>query len=220
MGIMKLNEAGTKKLTDPEIVKRVISGEKELFEILMRRHNQKLYRIVRGYINREEEILDVMQETYLKTYHKLYSFKLDSLFSTWLIRIGINEALQWLRKNKRNVNMEEDKIRHIHESSMNEDSATPETRMTNAELNALITRSIDNIPEIYRIVFIMSEVENMSQAEIADSLQISVSNVKVRQHRAKKLIKEEMFKLSKATSVFEFGNSKCDIVVNCVMNNV
>ncbi|MGN6647855.1 MAG: RNA polymerase sigma factor [Cytophaga sp.] len=221
MGVPKLHESGIKKLADQEVVKRVMAGEKELFEILMRRHNQKLYRIIRGYIIQEEEVLDVMQETYLKAFYKLDGFRLDAEFSTWLIRIGINEALQWLRKNKRIIHMEDAKISQLHESQRaGIDHASPESRLINNELNLLLTKSIDRIPETYRVVFIMSEVEQMSQAEIATALDISVSNVKVRLHRAKKLIKEELFSHSNAASVLEFGSRRCDQLVDDVMKMI
>jgi RNA polymerase sigma factor (sigma-70 family) len=221
MGATKIDSSVTIKLTNQEVAKRVIAGEKELFEILMRRYNEKLYRVIRGYINREEEILDVMQETYLKAFYKLDSFRLDSEFSTWLIRIGINEALQWIRKNKRTIHMEDDKIKQLHDTqSFVTNVVNAESGMINRELNNLITKSIDCIPEMYRIVFIMAEVEDMSQTEIAETLDITISNVKVRLHRAKKLIKEELFNHTQLSSVLEFGNSRCDRLVDFVMKSI
>ena len=101
MGLLKLENFSTVRITDNEVIKRILLGEKELFEILMRRYNQTLYRVIRGYTSSESDIEDIMQEAYLKAYEKLDQFRGGSTFSTWLIRIGMNEALQKLRKKSR-----------------------------------------------------------------------------------------------------------------------
>ena len=98
MEVIKINDYKNYKIQDAAVIKRIIAGEKELFEILLRRNNQKLYRVIRGYISDIHEIDDIMQNTYLKAFEKLYQFKMDSEFSTWLIRIGINEALARLKE--------------------------------------------------------------------------------------------------------------------------
>lgn len=95
-----MNIPGPTGLPDQEVVERVRSGEKGLYEILMRRYNQTLYRAVRSYLRDGDDVQDAMQEAYVKAYTKLDQFKGDSAFSTWLVRIGINEALQVLRKQR------------------------------------------------------------------------------------------------------------------------
>ncbi|MDX1363299.1 MAG: sigma factor [Arenibacter latericius] len=100
--IKKLQRSPYATLPDEVVVEKILVGETELFEILMRRHNQLLFRTIRSYMDRPSDIDDVMQDTYIKAFQKLYQFKNEALFSTWLIRIGINEVLQRKRKFKRN----------------------------------------------------------------------------------------------------------------------
>ena len=95
------------KITESEVIERILRGEKELYEILIRRNNQKLFRVIRSYVKDEVEIEDIMQNTYVKAYTKLYQFKLESSFSTWLIRIGINEALARLKEKGRLYHLKE-----------------------------------------------------------------------------------------------------------------
>ncbi|WP_255409406.1 sigma-70 family RNA polymerase sigma factor [Aquimarina sp. I32.4] len=102
---IKINEYKTHKISDADVIYRINAGEKELYEILLRRNNQKLFRVIRSYINDYEEIQDIMQNTYLKAYEKLHQFKNNSQFSTWLIRIGINETLARLRTKGKYQNL-------------------------------------------------------------------------------------------------------------------
>ncbi|RMA57049.1 RNA polymerase sigma factor [Ulvibacter antarcticus] len=220
MEALKTNKFATITLKDSEIVKRILIGEKELFEILMRRNNQKLYRVVRTYISKEDDVLDVLQEAYIKAYLKLEQFNGNAAFSTWLIRIGINEALQFLRKRKRLLQ----KVDMLNDNEVEKIKDTkymnPESQIINTEHRMLIENAIDRLPEKYRIIFMLHQVEGMSNSEIAACLSISDDNVKVRLHRAKKYLKEELYKLSADVSVFEFGNYKCDRLVTAVMSKL
>src|SRR5690554_7315579 len=93
MEAVNIKDFKNNKIKEATIIKRILGGEKELYEILVRRNNQILYRIIRSYIKDEAEVEDIMQDSYVKAFTKLYQFKLNSAFSTWLIRIGINESL-------------------------------------------------------------------------------------------------------------------------------
>jgi RNA polymerase sigma factor (sigma-70 family) len=210
------------RLTDEEVVARVLSGEKELYEILLKRYNQTLYRTIRSYLH-DGEVEDIMQEAYIKAFEKLSQFQGGSSFSTWLIRIGINEALQFLRQKKkaRVINLygdHEDSTRILNmpdASKMN-----PEKKLINHERKLLLEKTIGQLPEKYRIVYMLREIEGMKNPEIAACLDITESNVKVRLHRAKLLIREEIFKISANANVFEFGNSRCDRMVERVMSRI
>jgi RNA polymerase sigma factor (sigma-70 family) len=210
------------KLDDTVLVKRILQGEKELFEIILRRYNQKLYRIIRGYLRDTEDIQDTMQETYLKAFDKLYQFQGTSAFSTWLIRIGINEALQKIKKRGKTVSLksdnEEDDYKIIQLPASKQ--MNPEYAAINHETRKLIELSIDALPEKYRSVYIMREVEGMEISTIADCLGLEINNVKVRIHRAKSLMKDSLLRLSSDTAIFEFGSSKCDSVVDYVMRRI
>lgn len=216
MGLLKLNDFSTVRIPDSEVINRILAGEKELFEILMRRYNQTLYRVVRGYTTSESDIEDIMQEAYLKAYEKLDQFRGGSAFSTWLIRIGMNEALQKFRKKKRMRFIDGD----TQESTVNQVVTTelgPERRVINRETKVILEQAIDRLPEKYKLVFILHELEAMPREQIAQILELSESNLKVRLHRAKKMLKEELFKQSLTSAVFEFGDSRCDRLVELVL---
>ncbi|HEX8059768.1 MAG TPA: RNA polymerase sigma factor [Cyclobacteriaceae bacterium] len=210
------------QLTDTDVVSRVLAGEKELFEILMRRHNQTLYRVVRGYLRDDDEIRDAMQNTYLKAYDKLYQFRGSAAFSTWLIRIGINEALLRLkdiRKGKVIYLAADDfgaeKLNRIPDKSVNAEKV-----IIRQEVQQLMEHAIDNLPEKYRVIYMMKEVEGLSNLQIAECLELTEANVKVRLFRARTILKNILLDLSEGTEIFEFGNSRCDAVVKFVMTNI
>ena len=221
MEALRLHNFSYSRLDDATIIKRIIAGEKELFEIILRRYNQTLYRVIRGYLGDTATVQDAMQNTYLKAYDKLFQFRGHSAFSTWLIRIGINEALlqlRGIRKEKAfyfDQDTDVEKIEQIPDRQMN-----PEMLIVNLEGERLVERAIDRLPEKYRLVYILKEVEGLSNGVIAECLGISDENVKVRIHRAHKLLKDELFHLTSDVKVLEFGNSRCDAIVDFVMMRI
>ncbi len=219
MKAVKKNYPKTGKLSDEVVVEHILEGEKELFEILMRRYNQTLYRTIRSYLHTEKDIEDAMQETYLKAFQKLCQFKNEAAFSTWLIQIGINEALQHLRKGKKKRTANSglnDNI--IYSSDIRK--VNPEKKAIQNETRLLIEQAVDKLPEKYRIVYVLREVEGLDNSSIANCLKLSESNVKVRFHRSKKMLKESLYELSSDAELFEFGDARCDKMVNTVMNNL
>lgn len=210
------------KLTDDEVVEKIIRGEKSLYEILIRRHNQKLYRTIRSYLKDEEEVEDAMQNVYLTVFEKLYQYKGLSQFSTWLVRIGINESLARLnQKRKRSLTFE------THELSEKEykiipdlENMNPEMKTIHDETRRLLEAAIDALPEKYRSVYMLREVEGMSLAEIAECLDISENNVKVRLHRAKSMLKEILYKNASTREAFGFGSTRCDRITRRVMEKI
>lgn len=220
MKVIKVSDFDNHKISETTIIKRILSGEKELFEILLRRNNQKLFRVVRSYIKDITEIEDIMQNTHLKAYEKLDQFKHLSTYATWLIRIGINETLVRLKEKR--------KVLNLHDYSLNFNSNTilempdnnqlnPEKRIIREEAKQLLENVIDSLATKYKTVYILREVEEMSIREISECLDISVSNVKVRIHRARFLLKEKLFKITQNKAVFEFGFSRCDRITENVM---
>jgi RNA polymerase sigma-70 factor (ECF subfamily) len=210
------------RLSDEEVVTRVLNGEKELYEILLKRYNQTLYRTIRSYLD-DGEVEDIMQEAYIKAFEKLGQFQGGSTFSTWLIRIGINEALQFLRQRKkfRVINLYGNhegstQVFNIPDSS----KMNPEKKLINQEGKLLYEKAISQLPEKYRIVYVLREIEGLKNPEIAACLDLTESNVKVRLHRAKLLIREELYKISSNANVFEFGNKRCDRMVENVMKRI
>lgn len=223
MEAININDFKNHKIKEEEIIKRVLSGEKELYEILVRRNNQKLYRAIRSYLKEEAEIEDVMQNSYIKAYTKLYQFKLASSFSTWLIRIGINESLARLK--------EKGKLYHLNEQSYDLQSNTileipdnnqlnPQNKMIRKEVKQLLENAIDSLESKYKAVYILKEVEEMSLKEISIVLDLTVANIKVRLHRSKEMLKERLYEVTNDKDVFEFGFSRCDRITENVMKTI
>jgi RNA polymerase sigma factor (sigma-70 family) len=222
MHAIKLNQTEFDQLPDSAVVSRILSGEKVLFELLLRRHNQKLYRVIRSYLRDHQDIEDTMQETYLKAFNKLDQFRGDSGFSTWLIRIGINEALQRIKKNK-NKSLQEfsaDSGSQEHLQLPDPREMNPEKIAIGKEMKNLIESAIDTLPEKYRLIYVLKEVQGMETAEMCACLGITENNAKVRIHRAKILMKERLLQLSSDAEIFEFGNSRCDSLVNKIMRKI
>ncbi|MEP1306404.1 MAG: sigma-70 family RNA polymerase sigma factor [Balneola sp.] len=220
MKTFRIQDHNSYTFSDNEIVERVLLGEKALYEILVRRNNQKLFRVLRGYLKNEMDVKDAMQETYLKAFEKLFQFNHEAEFSTWLIRIGINEALARLNAFKKNFKL----IDHSQSvSTLNASKAdviqelNPERKMIQKEAVAFLEKAIDELKPKYRAPFIMQETEGMNVKEISECLGISVSNTKVRLHRARTMIKDHLFDLSIDQEILEFGFSKCDTITEKVM---
>lgn len=217
MEVIRINDFNNYKISDSDIIKRILSGEKELYEILLKRNNQKLYRVIRSYLNDVAEIEDVMQNTYLKAYEKLYQFKHTATYPTWLIRIGINEALARLKEKNKFYDLNDTSDSKTILEMPDSRQPNPENEIIRQESKQLLERTIDSLDTKYKAVYILKEIEEMSIKEIAESLDISIANVKVRHHRAKATLKEKLYDLTINKDVFEFGFSKCDRITENVM---
>lgn len=223
MDRVKTNAFSKQTMNETTIIKRILAGEKELFEILVRRNNQRLYRVIRSYIKDESEIEDVMQDSFIKAYTKLHQFKLAASFSTWLIRIGINESLAKLKKKDKTYHLSE-QLDGFKDSPFLKVSdckqLNPQDRMIQHEAKQLLESVIDDLALKYRTIYILKEVEEMSLKEIADALSLTVGNVKVRLHRAKMMLKEKLYERSVDKNIFDFGFSRCDRVTESVMSRL
>lgn len=209
------------KCPDTDIIRHVLSGETDYFELLMRRYNQRLFRVIRTYVSDRAAIEDIMQEAYIKAYTKLDQFRGEASFSTWLIRIGINEALRHLRKKRPNVDSIDDELASARIISIKDnDEIGPENRTIMNENRHILEEAIDQLPEKYKIVFMMREIEGMSHAEVAEALELSESNAKVRLHRAKSMLRTQLYRVTEGGEVFTFGNEHCDRLVERVMERI
>ena len=198
--------------TDEEIVERIKKGEKQLYEQLMRKYDKRLFRIAMSIINDEAEARDIMQNTYLNAYLQLPAFKNNSSFSTWLTRILINESL--LRKKRQ---IKQQQIREARKA--NNENETPLKSLLDKELKARLEKAISNLPEKYKLVFVMREIEEMNTQETMDVLNITESNVKIRLSRAKEMLREKLAG-KKLKEVFKLRLPLCDEIVNYVMNKI
>ncbi len=223
MEAININDFNNHKIQESEVIKRILSGEKELYEILVRRNNQKLYRVIRGYMKDEAEIEDIMQDSYVKAFTKLYQFKLEASFSTWLIRIGINESLARLKEKGKIYQLSEYSSNLKSNSAMevpDDKQLNPHDRMISNESKQLLENAIDHLDIKYRTVYIMKEVEEMSLMEISDALDLSLANVKVRLHRSKEMLKERLYEITNEKNIFQFGFSRCDRITENVMKRI
>jgi len=206
------------ELQDPEVVSRVLNGERGLFELLMRRHNPLVYRTIRGVIRDDSEVEDVMQEAYVAAFTHLSRFRSESRFSTWLVRIAINAALQRLRKRGEQVDLDADALPEPAQPP----SSSPETQAMVHEASKALERAVNELPPSYRMVFILREVEGLSTAEVADALKLSEENVKQRLHRGKAQLRETLYAQvgEHAREAFSFPATRCDRVVAHVLRTI
>jgi RNA polymerase sigma-70 factor (ECF subfamily) len=207
--------------TDEEVVARVLAGEAALFEILMRRHNQRIYRIVRGILRDDGEAEDVMQDAYVRAYQHLGQFEGRSTFVTWLSRIAMHEAFARARKLGQQVSLDSEP----EWNAMNPlftTATSPETNVANSELRASLEAAILSLPQKYRSVVILRDVEEMTTAEVANSLEISEELVKVQLHRARALVRKALFRQSGQSirELFAFPATRCDRVVAAVLSRI
>ncbi|HEX7192100.1 MAG TPA: RNA polymerase sigma factor [Thermoanaerobaculia bacterium] len=201
-------------LTDAEIVRRVLAGETHLFEMIMRRYNQRVYRAVRAIVRDESETEDVMQQAYVNAYSHLGQFAERSAFSTWLTRIAINEALARIRPRGLHVVPDEEMPEAVSPTP------NPEEAAMTSEIKEVMESEISALPESYRSVFMLREVEGLSTIETAECLNLSEDVVKTRLHRARAMLRENIYKRANFGSTFTFGQSRCDRIVAGVMARV
>jgi RNA polymerase sigma-70 factor (ECF subfamily) len=207
--------------SDEEIVDRVVAGEAALFEILMRRHNQRIYRIVRGILNDDGEAEDVMQDAYVRAYEHLTQFEGRSTFVTWLSRIAMHEAFARAQRQKRQTSLDCDEV--IADMKLAPTSTdNPEKNVANQELHNALETAILSLAPKYRSVIMLRDVEEMSTAETASALEISEQAVKVRLHRAHAQVRRALYRQSGrcARELFTFPATRCDRVVVAVMARI
>ena len=216
-----LERARTEAWSDEEVVARVLAGESALYELIMRRYNQRLYRAVRAILRDENESEDVMQDAYVRAYQHLNQFAGRSQFSTWLIRIAVHEALARLRQRQRLMQLDEVSS-EADTSMLYSNSENPEQYTSKAELGNLLEEAILSLPEQFRAVVMLRDVEEMSTAETAEALEISEENVKTRLHRGHALLRKGLLaRVSSGTSgAFPFMGARCDRVVMRVLESI
>lgn len=203
-------------LSDEEVVARVRAGDTPLFELLMRRHNQRLYRVARSILRDEAEVEDVLQEAYVSAFTHLDQFLGHARFSTWLTRIAVHEALHRSKRKRRFTDLED--VGDILESP----DAGPEKRAFHGELRQILEASIDRVPEGYRTVFMLREVEGLSTADTAACLSIPEETVKTRLHRARQQLRRQLDQALGTTvkEAFAFGSERCDRLVAAVLRRL
>ncbi len=218
--LTKRTKTHVASVTDAEVIARVQSGAVEDFEIIMRRYNQRIYRIARSIVSDEHEAMDVVQETYVKAYYHLHEFKGPAGFPSWLSRIASNEAIARVRKSSRIVyTLDAPGNEHLEMESL---IAQPMDDLAASQLRKLLEEAIDTLPVEYRCVYVMRAIQQLSTKETAQSLDVSEDVIKTRYLRAKRSL-QKIFDahLEKAgLTSYEFAGKRCDAIVDGVMKKI
>ena len=210
-------------LSDEEVVARVLAGETGMFEIVMRRHNQRLYRVARAILRNDGEAEDVMQDAYVRAYEHLDQFAGKAKFSTWLTRIAVHEALARLHRGNRYQELEPMSEREGDPMDRFASLApNPEQQASNSEIRSLLEKAVEELPDAYRTIFMLRDIEEMSTTDAADVLEITEDNVKVRLHRARALLRKSLYARAgmERKEAFDFHAVRCDRVVKNVFARI
>jgi RNA polymerase sigma-70 factor (ECF subfamily) len=207
-------------ISDETIINQVKNNDVAAWEIIMRRHNQRLFRVARSILPDDDSAQDAMQESYISAYYKLdhYQDREKGSFTAWLTRITINEALMIKRKQKPVSLDYSDTGEDIPTSPQHE----PEKQHANLELARLIEKAIDCLPDEFRSVFMLRAIQQCSTRETADSLSLKEATVKSRYHRARGLMQQELDQHIRHAGLqtFEFAGKRCDGIVERVMSRL
>ncbi len=209
------------EITDDEAVARVLAGETAVFEVLMRRYNQRLYRVARSILHDGDEAEDVMQDAYVRAYEHLAEFAGAAKFSTWLTKIAVYEALRRAKRRTRTPALNETEMDLIMTNAAS-NTADPERQTHDEEVRVVLERAIEGLPEGYRSVFVLRVVEGLDVADTAASLEIGTEAVKTRLHRARAMLRKDLHRRagSAMEQAFPFHLSRCDRVVNGVFRRI
>jgi RNA polymerase sigma-70 factor (ECF subfamily) len=208
-------------LPDEAIVAQILDGHVALFELLMRRHNERVYRAARAILRDDSEAEDVMQQAYVNAYAHLRQFDRRAAFATWLTRIAVNEAILRARKKGRYQPLMDD------DASLDtvfpiSPANNPERQAFTAEMKVILEGAIESLPDGLREVFMFRQVEGMSTSETAACLEISEDLVKTRLSRARAALRRDLIDRmgDAASSSFTFLRPRCDRVVAAVLDRI
>ena len=207
--------------SDAEIIQQVLAGNTALFELLMRRYNERIYRAARSIVRDEQEAEDIMQQAYVNAFTHLRQFNGSAQFSTWLTRIAINEALARVRRRGRYEAFDDD-LSNVEPFMSTNPVQNPERQAFVGELRGLLEWAIDTLPDGMREVFVLRDVEGLSTAEVAESLEVSEDVVKTRLSRGRAALRRALLERTGASApeAFRFHRPRCDRVVQQVLARI
>lgn len=208
--------------SDDKVIEKIVKGDIALFEILIRRYNAVLYKIARGYGFNHQDAEDLMQDVHVIAYTQLSKFEGRAAYKTWISKIMINKCLYKLKYGYFKNEFPTEQIHELNNQSMHVDVNENQTEniLTNRELTTVLEKSIQNIPFIYRTVFVLRELEGFSVAETAELLSITPTNVKVRMNRAKALLQKEIEQVYSRSELYSFNLIYCDAIVHKVFERI
>jgi RNA polymerase sigma factor (sigma-70 family) len=197
------------------LINEVVAGDKEKFRLIIEHCNLPLYRTAIAILKNEADAEDALQTAYIKTYLHLNSFRNESSFITWITRILINECKMMLRSKRKNMPLENEEAQQ--KSSPTENGMDS---LYNKQIKKLLENAVMSLPEKYRLVYVVREVNELSTEKTASALGITEENVKVRLHRAKSLMRENLLQQVAANELFPFHKARCARVANKVMEAI
>lgn len=217
-----LDRARLEGWTDEEIVDQIRNGTTALYELIVRRYNQRLYRVARAILRDDAEAEDVMQDAYVRAFQYLSQFEGRAPFASWLTRIAVNEALARLRSRQKTQQFDEPGDDAEMEVAIVEKSPDPEQQTSNQELARLLEQELLQLPEQYRTVMMLRDVEDLSTAETAEVLGLTEENVKVRLHRGRSMMRRNLTERIGvgAKEAFPFMGARCDRVTSAVLQRI
>jgi RNA polymerase sigma-70 factor (ECF subfamily) len=206
---------------DAEVIQQVLSGNTAMFELLMRRYNERVYRAARAIVRDEDEAEDVMQQAYVNAFVHLRQFNGSAQFSTWLTRIAVNESLARVRRQGRYQAYDDDRS-NVEPFMSSDPSENPERQAFTGELRGLLEWAIDTLPDGMREVFVLRDVEGLSTAEAAACLGVTEDVVKTRLSRGRAALRRVLLERTGATApeAFRFYRPRCDRVVARVLDRI
>lgn len=215
------------ELDDASLAGRVQAGDPAAFELLMRRHNRRLYRLARSMLRDAADAEDALQEAYLAAYQNMGAFRGEASLATWLSRVVVNQCLARLRRQARRDNI----VPMVAMGGLDEQEAiampaddkdSPDRALIRAELRAVLERKLDELPEAFRTVFVLRSVEELSVEETARTLDLPEATVRSRHFRARSMLRESLaMDIDIAErDVFSFDGERCDRIVASVLRKL
>ena len=215
-------------MTEVELVAHMRLGFRAAFRTIMQRYNQRLFRVARGIVSDDAEAEDIVQETYVRAFAAFATFRGDASLLTWLTRIAINEARGRLRRRRRQtVGIDQVDIAQVTGALVvsfpgGQPMTNPEAEAARTEIRHLIEQAIDTLPEAFRLVFILRDVQDCSIEETADLLNIRPETVKTRLHRARHRMRDalEDTLASAMQDTFPFLGTRCERITETVLGRL
>ena len=188
-------------IDESQIVAQAREGDTAAFNELTRRYEGKIFRLAQHITQNREDAEDVLQETFLKAYEHLDQFKGDSKFYTWIVRIAVNQALMKLRRRKTDKSVSLDETIDTGEDTVTREIAAwdenPEQRFSREELGGILDSAVESLEPLYRSVFVLRDIEELSTEETAEALGLSIPAVKSRLLRARLQLREKLTRFFK-----------------------
>lgn len=218
-----VDEFPARPCLEQELIARAALGDENAFEAIMRRNNRRLFRTARSILGNDADAEEALQEAYLNAWKSLAGFRSEAKLSTWLVRVVANEALGRLRRKKA-ATIPLDTVMNsldpeIRQFLADKRDAQPEQKAMRAQLRKLLENHIDMLPDLYRTVFVLRAVEEMSAEEVAIALQVPAATVRTRYSRARRLLRAGLTRDIDISmyDAFSFDGERCDRIVNAVL---